>query len=337
MENFVWQKVNPMSASDPASREAQQPHHGKGGGMSQSHSYRITDLQSFEKATEEPRQIAALYFYHVLDPLVDLAYFVSTDWRQRPQFYRDLGQPSIAQTLAEFNARYGTRIDSLSPDQRNQIYVPIFGNWNGSPSNGSNSFSGLRDSLIRAATAFAQRAVDTGVEMLKEGVRSAHRPFKDYLLGMQGDSIRFSRKALADLTEKTCYPILRNQAVAAVFGIAKTASSQYPYATDPAEDLLTEEISNQLASVDSSQTAMTRAQISSLQRTALRGTEAIAAIIDFEEAATSGADLDLMITRLYTWGTSLATITSQAPASSGRQPAAATPISSIKAPAGSAH
>ena len=54
--------------------------------------HRITDLTSFEEVTEEPRQIAGLYFYQALDCLIDLAYFVSTDFRSRPQLYRSLGQ-----------------------------------------------------------------------------------------------------------------------------------------------------------------------------------------------------------------------------------------------------
>jgi len=41
---------------------------------------------------------------------------------------------------------------------------------------------------------------DTGVEMLQERVRSAHRPLHEYLTGLLGDSVRWSReKALAGL------------------------------------------------------------------------------------------------------------------------------------------
>jgi hypothetical protein len=54
--------------------------------------YRIKNLQSFQDATKEPRQIAGLYFYQLLDCLVDLAYKISADLRKRPQLYRVLGQ-----------------------------------------------------------------------------------------------------------------------------------------------------------------------------------------------------------------------------------------------------
>jgi hypothetical protein len=273
--------------------------------------YRITNLHSFAEVTKEPRQIAGLYFYQMLDCLVDLAYKVSADFRKRPQLYRDLGQPPIAQTLAELNAQYGTKINLLSENQRNEVYLPIFGNWNGSAPNESDSFPRLRDDLVHAASAFAERAVDTGVTMLREGVRTAHRPFKDYLLGLQGDSVRFSKEiALSDLTERICYPVLRNPGVAAVFGIAKQSGVEYPYATDPAEDLLVEEISRQLRWGDNSQTYITRERISNLQRAALRGAEAIAIAIAFEEADPdqTDADLDLLITKFYTWGTALASL-----------------------------
>jgi hypothetical protein len=78
--------------------------------MPKIHDYRITERASFEHATAEPRQIAGLYFYKVLDCLVVLAHQVSADLRRRPELYRDLGAPSIAATLAKLNAEYGTDV-----------------------------------------------------------------------------------------------------------------------------------------------------------------------------------------------------------------------------------
>lgn len=95
------------------------------------------------------------------------------------------------------------------------------------------ALSHLRDDLIRASKAFAERVADDSIHMLREVARTSHRPFKDYLVGVHGDTVRFSKDvALSDFTEKICYPILRNAAVAAVFGIAKLAAGSYPYATD---------------------------------------------------------------------------------------------------------
>lgn len=272
-------------------------------------SYHITSLKSFNEVTKEPRQIAGLYFYQLTDCLIDLAYQVSGDFRARPQLYRHLGEPAMPQTLASLNAKYGTEVGFLSKEQRSAIYKPIFGPWQGPPA-ADDSFPRLRDGLILAAKAFAERAVDTGIEQLREGVRSAHRPFKDYLVELHGDSVRFSKDiALAELTEKYAYPILRDQGVQAVFSIRKDPTdrtTEYPYATDPAEDLLVEQISKQLSPPDVM--PYTRERVSNLQRAALRGAEAIAAAIDFEEAHAVEESRDLLevlITKCYTWGTAL--------------------------------
>jgi hypothetical protein len=68
--------------------------------------------------------------------------------------------------------------------------------------------------LLKACNAFAERMADKSVDMLREVVCAAHRPFKDYLVGVHEDSVRFSQDvALAEFTEKTCYPIMRNRRV----------------------------------------------------------------------------------------------------------------------------
>jgi hypothetical protein len=287
--------------------------------------HRIKDLTSFQETTREPRQIAGLYFYQILDCLVDLAYKVTIDFRKRPQLYKNLGNPSIAPTLAALNAKYGTEVNFLSRNERNEIYLPVFGSWDGSSSNQSDSFPRLRNDLVRAATAFASGA-EEGVTILREGVRTAHRPFKDYLVGLQGDSVRFSKDiALSDLTEKTCYPILRNNEVAGVFGVNGIRGNDYPYGTDPAEDILVEQMCMQLRQVDNSPIYLTTERISNLQRAALRGAEAIATVIDFEDDPNhTTADLDLLITKCYTWGTALNDLNGQPMAAQPRAlPAAA--------------
>ena len=344
---------------------------------------RITNFKSFEEITGGTRQIAGLYFYQMTDCLVELAWKVSVDFRKRPQLYRCLGdsvtqeggKSPVALLLLRLNSQYGTEIDVLSKAQREAIYLPLFGSSPWSPpltpqvmmpvTNVGESFPRLRDSLIRAATAFAERPVETLVNMLKENVVQAHRPFKDYLVYLHGDSVRFSEKVLEDMTERICYPIFRSDGVADVFGISdckkdkddEKGAGEYPYATDPAEDALVEEISRQLQSIDNSQTNITREYISNLQRVALRGTEAIAAVIDFEESTANHEDLELLITRCYTWGTALANLnnypkmatspppTTTGPPTTGGPPTTAhpsppattgatTPATSTKAPAG---
>jgi hypothetical protein len=270
--------------------------------------HRTKDLGSFQNVTKDPRQIAGLYFYQSLDCLIDVAYKISADFRKRPQLYRDLGNPSIARLLAELNAKYGTEINLLSASERNEIYAPIFGVSNASSQSGMDNFSLLKDDLLRAAKAFAEGADQHSLPMLREGVRTAHQPFRDYLLDLHGESVRFSKEiALSELTEKFCYPILRNQHIAAIFAVPKLAGAEYPYAADAAEDLLIEQITQQLTWPTDSSPAyvkLTRERISNLQRAALRGAEAIATVIDFQDDANhTDADLDLLITKCYVWGT----------------------------------
>jgi hypothetical protein len=190
---------------------------------------RIRDLESFSAQTSEPHQVAGLYFFSVLDCLVDLSYKVAHDFFDRPHLYLDLGsaqtdpkRPSIAPLLASLHAQYGTNEYLPGKAQRQQIFSALFGPAFGHGIAGDHDFSRLRNELVNACAAFAERVYDTGVEMLRERVRSAHRSFNEYLTGLLGDSVRWSRdSAMSRLTEEVAYPILRNPGTSSVFGIAR--------------------------------------------------------------------------------------------------------------------
>jgi hypothetical protein len=280
---------------------------------------RIKDLKSFNEVTKEPHQIAGLYFYAMLDCLIDLARDVSRDFFDRPHLYTDVANAqikeesaSIAPILAKLHIRYGSDEYLLSKLQRQQIYAAIFGPVNSYGMNGDSNFARLRNDLVNACAAFAERVYDTGVDMLRERVRSAHRPFQEYLTGFLGDSIRWSREeTLASLTEEVVYPILRTRGIAAVFGISTPAREEWPYVEDANGDKLAEEIAKQLN--ESAHTSelrehvlptLTRDRLSNLQRAALRGAEAIATSIDFDESSID-ADLSRLISQCYTWGSAL--------------------------------
>jgi len=283
--------------------------------------HRIRDLTSFNAVTEEPHQVAGLYFFSMLDCLVDLAYKVSHDFFRRPHLYTDLRQPhgdqmlaTISPTLAKLHARYGSDETVLAKSQRDEIYRALFGK-KSTVTDEDGDFPRLRNELVNACAAFAERVFDTGVEMLRERVRTTHRPFHEYLTGLLGDSVRWSKEqALSGLTEKMSYTILRNKGVAAVFGISLIPKEDWPYVEDSNADKLVEEIAKQLRwpdKTDEMHTAeysqrkyITREHISNLQRAALRGAEALAAIIDFDERSTD-QDLDILITKCYTWGSAL--------------------------------
>ena len=107
--------------------------------------------------------------------------------------------------------------------------------------------------------------------------------------------------ALPTLTENVSYTILRSGGIATVFG-TPPPTRDFPYAEEFAGQKLVENIWKQLAG--SEHPALNRDLISNLQRLALRGAEAIATIIDFQENLGNG-DLDLLITQLYTWDAAL--------------------------------
>ena len=99
-------------------------------------------------------------------------------------------------------------------------YSPIFG-----PMGSSADFDKLRDDLIAAATAFSERVFETGVDMLLERVRTAHRPLKEYLTGLTGASTDWTaRDSLYNLAENISFQILRTPEVAAIFGMDSSAT-----------------------------------------------------------------------------------------------------------------
>jgi hypothetical protein len=290
---------------------------------------RISDQKSFDLVTREPHQVSGLYYYAVLDCLVDLSYMVANDFFKRPHLYTNLGtfqrfqadasssppSVSIAQVLARLHARYGSDEYLLGKMQRQQIFAALFGSAGCHEMNSDSDFARLRNELLYACATFAERVYDTGVDMLRERVLDAHRTFQEYLTGLLGDSIRWSRDgALATLTEEIAYPILRAQGIAAVFGIAKPAKEDWPYVEDANGDKLVEEIAKQLnwsahvTEMSGNAThRLTRERISNLQRTALRGAEAITMIIDFDERSAANApdDINRLIIKCYAWGSAM--------------------------------
>jgi hypothetical protein len=284
--------------------------------------YRITNEAEFQRVTRDPHRIAAAYFYQQLDCLVAYAHKVAADFFRRPQLYTDLTTPAaatadgagpdrttIAPLLARLRAGYGHDERVPSQEQRDEIYSALFGAASVTTA-GNGDFARLRDELIGAAAAFAERVFDTGEEMLRERVRTTHRPFKDYLIGLQGDALAWSTdETLAGITGKLAYPILRTPGVTAVFGVPTPPREQWPFTEDPNADKLIEQISKHMSAEDAGHPTVTREIISNRQRAALRGAEALATSLDFSEEGASGDDLDHLITKCYTWGSALKSLT----------------------------
>jgi len=282
--------------------------------------HQISDLKSFEKVTGKQYQVAGIYFFCTLDCLVELAHRISHDFFARPELFTDLtaaGGQAIPPTLARLHARYGCDEAVLNREQRHALYAALFGR---SPSmDGSvdeeSDFRNLGDELMDACATFVETKFGDEPS-LRENVRQKHRLFKEYLTGLTGDSVAWSREtALPGVTEKASYPILRNKGVAAVYGIATPPRAEWPYTFDANADKLVEKVSKQLMWPDASQTMdssgkpdahryISREEITNLQRTAIEGATAIATTLDVDSNATP-ADVDLLIRKCYTWGTAL--------------------------------
>jgi hypothetical protein len=220
----------------------------------------------------------------------------------------------IPSQLAKLSAQYGSDPNFLSKAQRDAIYLPLFGYSNSSaeagPSEpspaGGYDFPTLSFQLIQAATRFSEQVFNTGELMLRDAVRRAHELFKEFLEGKYGASVRWSRdRALDNLTTKTVYPILRHRGVAQVFKVSPPPSQDWPYVVDRQGSKLVHAISHELMQ-DEPEKQITEAKFIDLQTTALRGAEALATIIDFDvHDHDDPVDQNVLITKVYTWGTML--------------------------------
>lgn len=309
----------------------------------------IDDFASFQTITGRDdqghdHQIAGLYFYQQLDFLIEFACKVSYDFFKRPHLYTNLGtvaplgervghleggegdgEPGatggasgtprpLREVLAQLHGVIGYNEFFPGKVQRDEIYRPIFGSGGDHTTAEEGDFPRLRDALLDAAARFAERVLYGGEEMLRVRVVTTHRPFKLYLEGLQGDSIRWSReKALARLTEDVAYPILRSARISGIFGIDEPPDEDWPYKENFRGDLLGHAISKQLVWRDHpNDWYMSREHISNLQRSAKRGAEALAAILDFEEPS-SNAEIDLLTNKCYSWRAALLSVSAPSP------------------------
>ena len=269
----------------------------------------VAGRDSFAAVTRRPREIASLYFFGVLDFLIEVTRLVAADFFRRPQLYLDLGDDdSAAGQLARLHSRCGSDESVPSREQRAAVFGPLFGDFFSAAAPGDQDFHRFSGDLMRAVVAYVERQVDTSVEMLREQVRIDHRPFRDYLVQLEGASVRWSAEVtLATITEAVAYSILRNQGVAAVFGISSPPRGDWPYLEDPNGGKLVEEISKQLPPVHVGN-SWTRERVSSIQRVALRGCEAISTTLDVQDDADN-SDLDLLISKVYSWWAALRAVT----------------------------
>jgi hypothetical protein len=263
---------------------------------------RIFDPESFTRVTSDGLEVAGLYLYAKLDPLIDLACLVARDFFNRPHLYTELTDDEMPARLARLSSRVGYEEYYPSATQRRAMYEPVFGPC-APDGTETGDFVRLRDGLLAAASAFAEWSQATGIPMLRERVRTEHRPFREYLDGVTGATVTWARaSALRAIAEEESYRVLRDASVIAVFGLTRAPTENWPFREDANGDKVVEEIGKALEPM--LERRMTREKFSALQRVALRGTVALVSIMTFDESEDDDT-LEELITRCYTWHAAL--------------------------------
>jgi hypothetical protein len=272
-----------------------------------------TGVKKFQAAAPHP--IAGLYFLYAIDPVIECASRVAQDFLERPHLYTAVGVGSAqgsnapVNRLAALRARYGHHESLPDQSQRDQIYRGVFGVHGSTDAD----FSRLKEALVAACTAFAERVFDTGVDMLRERVVATHRPFQEYIVGLEGESLSWSRATVRDFAEDFAFLVLRDPGVAAVFGVVTPPRPEWPYQEDSNGDKLIEQIHRQVRAhpigglgnvAGGSIHNLSREAVSSLQRAGLRGAAALQAVVDYDEGQPVNVQNDL-IRLCYTWGSAL--------------------------------
>jgi hypothetical protein len=167
--------------------------------------------------------VGRLYGLWSLDCLIDIGYAVSVDFAARPQLYLS---NDIPDSIVQLRTSYGMTANFPNTAQRQSIMMPIFGRSDAlkpDASNGSAPFQIARNKFLDAVKAFAERAVDTGIAMLEERVRSAaipldahFRAFADTSNAEPGKSLRLTSGQIEAISN-TVASILVAPSVARVF------------------------------------------------------------------------------------------------------------------------
>lgn len=251
--------------------------------------------------------VSSLYAIWTLDCLIEIGYAVSTDFIARPQLY--LGA-DIPDAIVDLRMSWGTDPRFPNSAQRLAMMTPIFGRSDGlmpDASTGTAPFHVARKKLIDACVAFSERAVDTGIGMLLERVRSAVVPLRSHFEALAeqnsqpGESIRLTTALQMKPITETAVGILLSPSVAKVFSVSP-AEATWPFdSTDPNGAKLVESVGGRLTLPPECKLSYTKFIL--LQRVAQEGRRALPLVLTAK--VTDEQELLALITQVYTWGTSL--------------------------------
>ena len=247
-----------------------------------------------------PAFVGHLYAIWTLDCLEEIGYAASVDFITRPQLY--LGD-DIPDQIVQLRMTYGTEAQFPNTAQRQAMMMPVFGRSDGfkpDASVGTAPFHTARKKLIDACIAFSERAVDTGVAMLLERVRSAIVPLRAHLQALAGKSIRLSGGEMNAISN-TVVSILVAPSVAKVFSVSP-ADAQWPFGSDdPNGAKLVEIVGTTLPLPQDCKLSYTKFIL--LQRVTQEGERTLPLVLTVN--LDNQQDLLALIAQAYTWGTSL--------------------------------
>ena len=253
-----------------------------------------------QSANDFPSLIGELYARWTLDCLIEIGYAVSMDFVARPQLYLS---DDVPESIVDLRMSYGTDPTFPNTAQRQMMLTPVFGKSDGhtpDASTGTAPFHVARKKLIDACISFSERAVDTGVAMLLERIRSALVPLRAHLEGLNGRSLRLSSQQIQTVSN-TAIDILKATEVARVFSVSP-ADDKWPFESiDPNGAKLIENAGSKLALPQDCTLSYTRFIL--LQRVAQEGARTLPLVLTTDP--TSEQALLALITHGYTWGTSL--------------------------------
>lgn len=160
------------------------------------------------------------------------------------------------------------------------------------------SFAGLRDQLLAAAAAFAERVYSTSEEVLRATVRIMHVYLKDYLEQVTGASVRWGRNEGLPAITGLCYRVLRDPQIVARFGVNRAPSARWPVEINGDGSTLVEQITT--TPIRGSAEPISRGVFNDKQQLALRGAEALNEVMDYKGELDRDRT-DRLITACYMW------------------------------------
>jgi hypothetical protein len=241
-----------------------------------------------------------IYARWTLDCIIEYAYAVSNDFIAKPHLYQ---REDIPDVIVDLRMAYGMSRNFPNMSQRQFMLTPIFGISDSRRSDvtvTNSSFHVARKKLVDACIAFSERAVDSGLAMLRDRVKSALVPLRSHFQSVAGKSVQASynqHKAIFDVAIE----ILKTKGIVKVFGVDAPGEG-WPLNSDDSNGAkLVSAISSTLTVEP--EYVFTYEKFIFLQRVAREGQDALQAILSSE--FSSEENLENLVTKVYTWGTSL--------------------------------